>query len=569
MKRNPLAPVLAVPTVLAVLAGPAAAIQATPPATPPPAPPEQTAGTGAGVDARVQEALKKLETGDLQGAIQGLERMRQEASASPQGLALLGGLYLEAGRAEEALAVLRPLADAPDADPAALYNAGRAAARLGQAEAAVRYFERSVAKAPSSPSARELGLIRSRQGQVVEAYRLLRPWSLANPRDTEARLTAAALSLRLERTAEAEELLAGFPADDPALRLLRAQAAIQRGDGRAALQQLEPIRDQHPPGMELELQRTRAEAHLLAGEAKAAVDLLRGQAQASPSVALVLGRAQRQAGDLDGALATLEPLANQVPEEARSLGDPRTAARISAEYGRVLLARKNASGAVTSLERATRLYPDGLEAWESLAEALTAAGRAPEAKAAIDRALQLRTARQARARAVEPAPPGTPTPPAPPAARPEESAEVKEAARLVIEGKPDKALIVARQGIGINPRDLALRALEIRALLMLERLPEALKSADAAIQAFPNNPDTLYQRGVVRMATRDFKGAEQDFRKAMEVAPNHTAAMNDLAVLLSAQGRKDEAEKLLQKALAVNPNDPQAAENLKRLREGG
>lgn len=563
MRRNHLAPILAVP-VLALLAAPAAGTQATTPATPPP--PQETAGTGAGVDARVQEALKKLEAGDLQGAIQGLEGMRQEPSASPQGLALLGGLYLEAGRAEDAMAVLRPLADAADADPAALYNAGRAAARLGQAEAAVRYFERSVAKAPSSPSGRELGLIRSRQGQVVEAYRLLRPWSLANPRDTEARLTAAALSLRLERTAEAEELLAGFPADDPALRLLRAQAAIQRGDGRAALQQLEPVRDQHPPGMELELRRTRAEAHLLAGEAKAAADLLRGHAQASPSVALVLGRAQRQAGDLDGALATLEPLANQIPEDPKALGDPRTAARISAEYGQVLLARKNASGAVTSLERATRLYPDGLEAWESLSEALTAAGRAEEAKAAIDRALQLRTARQARALAVEPGPPGTP---APPAARPEESAEVKEAARLVIEGKPDKALTVARQGIGINPRDLALRALEIRALLMLERLPEALKSAEAAIQAFPNNPDTLYQRGVVRMAMRDLKGAEQDLRQAMEIAPTHTAALNDLAVLLSAQGRKDEAEKLLQKVLAINPNDPQAADNLKRLREGG
>jgi Flp pilus assembly protein TadD len=525
-----------------------------------------TAGTGAGTDARVQEALKKLEGGDLPGAIQGLEALRNDPAAPPQGLALLGALYLEANRAEESLKVLQPMAEKPDADAAVLYNAGRAAQRFGQPGLARRYFESSLAKAPASPAARELGLIYSRQGQVVEGYRLLRPWVVANPRDGDARLTAAALALQLDRTAEAEEMLAGFEEANPAGRLLRAQAAIQRGDGKAALKLLEPIRAQHPANLELEVRRTEAEARLLNNEPKAAVDLLKGRAAASPSVALVLGRAQRQAGDLAGALATLKPLADQVPNDPKALGDPRTPAGIAAEYGRILLAQKNTAGAVAALEKATRLYPNGAEAWQSLADALTAAGRAPEARTAKDKAAQLRAA-QARP-AATPAPATAPGPQARPAVPANASPAAREAARLIVASEPEKALTAARNAITADPKDFYLRTLEVRALLMLDRLPEALKSSESAVQAFPGSADALYQRGVVRMASKDVKGAEQDLRQALALAPSHTAAMNDLAVLLGAQGRKAEARALLEKVLAINPTDPMAKDNLKRLEDG-
>jgi tetratricopeptide (TPR) repeat protein len=519
-------------------------------------------GTGAGTDARVQEALKKLEGGDLAGAIQGLEVLRTDPAASPQGLALLGALYLEANRAEEALKVLQPLADKPDADPAVLYNAGRAAVRFGQPGLARRYFEGSVAKAPSSPAVRELGLLYSRQGQVVEAYRLLRPWAVSHPRDGDVRLTAAALALQLDRTGEAEEMLTGFEDANPAARLLRAQAAIQRGNGKAALQLLEPIRAQHPASLEPEIRRTEAEARLLTNEPKAAVALLQGKTGASPSLVLLLGRAQRLAGDLAGAAATLKPLADQAPNDPKGLGDPRTPAGIVAEYGRVLLAQKNTAGALAALEKSTRLYPDGAEAWQSLADALTAAGRAAEAKAARDKAAQLKTAAAPASAGGNAAAP--PRPLTPPGASPES----REAAQLITAGQPEKALAAARRAVSANPKEFFPRTLEVRALLMLDRLQEALKSAESAVQGFPGSADAFYQRGVVRMASKDVKGAEQDLRKALEIAPSHIAALNDLAVLLGAQGKKAEARTLLEKVLAINPTDPMAKDNLKRLEDG-
>lgn len=70
------------------------------------------------------------------------------------------------------------------------------------------------------------------------------------------------------------------------------------------------------------------------------------------------------------------------------------------------------------------------------------------------------------------------------------------------------------------------------------------------------------------MASKDVKGAEQDLRKALEIAPSHIAALNDLAVLLGAQGKKAEARTLLEKVLAINPTDPMAKDNLKRLEDG-
>jgi Flp pilus assembly protein TadD len=49
------------------------------------------------------------------------------------------------------------------------------------------------------------------------------------------------------------------------------------------------------------------------------------------------------------------------------------------------------------------------------------------------------------------------------------------------------------------------------------------------------------------------------------MAPQHTAAMNDLAVLLMMRDDKEEARLLLHQVLALNPEDPVATGNLQAL----
>jgi Flp pilus assembly protein TadD len=45
--------------------------------------------------------------------------------------------------------------------------------------------------------------------------------------------------------------------------------------------------------------------------------------------------------------------------------------------------------------------------------------------------------------------------------------------------------------------------------------------------------------------------------------------MNDLAVLLITQKKTDEARKLLEEVLRINPQDKTAAANLEQIKKGG
>jgi predicted Zn-dependent protease len=400
-------------TLSAVQASAGAAPAAPSPATPSPAvPPAASAAAGGGgtgsqaAEARLSEAGNLAAAGKFKEAIAKLEALRREPGCPPRAVALLGALYLKVNRPKEALDVLRPLAAPADAQPAVLYNAGLAALAVHDVPAADGYLVRAVRQQPGSPATRELGLLRAHQGKVVEAYSMLRPWSLRNPKDGEALLTAAALALQLDRPAEAEQLIAGMPQDDPGIVLLRAKILVQQGDGKDAVALLTPLLAHHPKGMEPEVRRTLAEGYLAAGQPKPAVDLLKDRVAGHPAVALDLALAQHRSGDVLGALVTLRPFADQLPADAKGLGDPRPATGIAIEYGRLLVDAGRSQEAVAVLEKATHILPQSLEAWQSLSQAYGAAGRRADSQAAAARAEALEKAALVPPESQKPAPPG-------------------------------------------------------------------------------------------------------------------------------------------------------------------
>ncbi len=527
------------------------------------------APTASPLDKPVFDAIEKYKAGDAPGALAILEPHKKELAGQTPLLALLGAIYLDAGKPQPALEILAPLAAAADADASVLYNTGRAELALGKIAEARRDLARSVAIEPASPASRELGLLFAREGQVVEAYRSLRPWSIRSPRDSEARLTAAMLALQLERPFEAEELLIGQKPDDPAIRLLSAKVAIQKGDGPAALALLQPIAAKHPPAMDLEIRRTQAEAYLLADSPAEALALLRGKSGNVPALALLLARAQRQTKDAAGALATLKPFAEKLPADPAAAGDPRPAAAIAVEYGQLLAAQGRAAEGLGFLERATQLNPVSPEAFKAYGDALTAAGRAVDAKAPLAKAQELAAGRaQARAEAEKAAQefraaveaPAAPAKPAPPA-----SPEMQEAMRKMATGDQAGAIAAIHKRVVAAPDDVVARALEVRLLLAAKRYTEALAAADSALRQAPQNPDMIYQHGAVQMALGHAGDAELDFRRAIAIDAKNTAAMSDLAVLLSVQNKKAEAEQLLKRVLEINPRDLNAKANLDRL----
>lgn len=543
---------------------PAAAAPAAEAAPQAPAPAQPAAPEISPAGKKFQEAAGLVKKGDNAGAIAILEGLRRDGQAAPHHLSLLGALYIDAGRVAEAMTILRPLAAPEDADPAVLYNAGRAALIMRNLPEAQTYFERSVAKVAMSPATRELGLLLSRQGKVVEAYRYLRPWSMSNPNDLEARITAATVALRLERPAEADEILSGLPEGEPAIQLLRAQARIQRGDGKGALAILQPIEKSHPEGLDPEVRRTVAEAHLAANDPASALKALDGHTAGRPSLLLLQARAQRMSGDSPAAMATLKPLVAQLPDDPKLIGDPRPAAGVAVEYGRLLLAAKDVQGAVPMLEKATRLYPSSREAWEVYAEALTAAGRPQDAAGARQKAKEIADAAAARPNTA-PAAAAQAAPAAP--AGETLGPNLSEALRQMAAGQNDKALEAVRKEVAAAPGNARARGLEVQLLLRMQRFQDALKASEAAVAADPKNPDFLYLRGASQIALQHVAEAEKDLRRTLEMAPQHIAAMNDLAVVMMLQKKPSEAQKLLERVLALNPNDAAAKASLANLKK--
>ncbi|HEV8238558.1 MAG TPA: tetratricopeptide repeat protein [Thermoanaerobaculia bacterium] len=539
----------------------AAAQTAAPPAA---APAKPAAGAAAEVDAAVKDAGALAQAGKIKEAIARLERSR--AALDERGQSLLGALYVRDGRAAEALVVLRPLADRKEAEAAVLYNAGRAALMASDVEKGQVYLARSVDRDPASPARRELGLLLSRQGRVVEAYSMLRPWTLRNAQDGDARLVAATLAIALERPLEAAQLLDGL-VQSPAVLLLSARVAVELGDGEAALRRLQGVLANHPPAMDPEVRRVAAEAYLLAGQPAKAVEMLAGKAGKVPALVLLLGKAQRQAGNPAAAIATLQPLAAQVPDDPSKLGDPRPAAAMALEYGQLLLATGKAAEAVPMLQKATKLRAEDEAGWDALARALDAAGRAAEATQAREHAQGLAAARsQALAAAGGGGAPAGSNPAA--AGQPAVPAYASVAMKLAQDGKLQQAFDVVSQRLQAAPDDELARTLQVRLLLSREQNAAALNAADMAVARFPGSPDFIYLRGAVEMAMHDLAAAERDYRRALQLQPQHLASMSDLAVLLMNQGKNEEAKKLLEQVLALNPQDKTAAANLEQLRKG-
>jgi tetratricopeptide (TPR) repeat protein len=521
----------------------------------------QTAGQAKPPDPQppqVEEAAKKLQSGDLKGAIAVLEPLRNQRGTHPAALSMLGVLYLQAGRPNDSLALLEPIAaDGDRAGPLILQSAARAALALGQTAKAEAYLERAVAKAPVSPASRDLGILRGSQGRMADSYRLLRPWSLAHPEDEEARLSAAYGAIELNRPSEAEELLEGLPEENPRVRLLRGRVYLIKGEPEPAIATLKPLIGTSPPSLEPEVRRRLAEAHIAFGESSAAVALLQGKVGNDPSLALLLSRAHYQAGNPAEAAAGLEPFARDLlSKEPAADRDKKLAADFALEHGRALVALSKWAEAMASLDVAVRLDPRSLQGWQLLGRAQMAAGRREDAARSMEKFRELQSQQKDNSTRVSEIERGESDP---------TGRNLQRAMDLAAAGRTDEALATVRQEIGIAAQDPRPRLAEITILVGAQRPQEALTAAESALAAMPGHPDFLYLRGAARMALRQLPGAEQDFRQALQAKPDHVATMNDLAVLLMSTGRNNEARELLRKVLEIKPGDATATANLKAL----
>ena len=199
-------------------------------------------------------------------------------------------------------------------------------------------------------------------------------------------------------------------------------------------------------------------------------------------------------------------------------------------------------GAATAYRRAVESNPRSLDAWEYLARSLTALGRHSEALTAWRRAFELSGSTHLA---------------------------LAEAQTLMALGRPDEALARLRAQAEAAPDDPRPPMLQARTLAAMGRFGEAQEVVDRLLRQTPDSADALYLRGAVRIGLRRLGDAETDLRRALEIAPGHTAAMSDLAMILKHRGDLDGARRLLQRVVALNPDDGNAARQLRELASRG
>ena len=511
------------------------------------------------VPEELRPIVDAVRSGRVQEAIARLEPIAARADAPPQAPGILGALYVDVGRSEEALELLGPLAEGETPDPAVLYNVGRAAAALDRTALARGYFERSLQLEPRSPASLELGRLDLGDGRPGTAYLWLRRWLALAPNDGSARLAAARAAIELGRTTEARALLTGVDVADPQARLLEARTLELEGDGWGALALLNQLKTSAPTSLQPDVDVGLARAYLRIGQPEVASESLSGSAALSrPEAVRLLALAQGLSDEPEKALATL---AGPVEQALLSSDEAQTAqaaqqAEILELNGRLLVELGRYEEALPSLLGATRRRPWHLQAWKGLAEALAAAGRSEEAESARNIAVgleQTRSTLMVRGSSGEP----------------ELDATGEQLLRAIVlaQGEQDERAIeiVEHQQELVIGDDLRPGFVHVRVLMLLDRNLDALAVAQQQTEQAPFNADTYYQRGVVQMALGELEAAEEDYRRALELVPDHVAGLNDLAVLLIQKGESEEARALLQRVLGIRPGDLTAIQNLERL----
>jgi tetratricopeptide (TPR) repeat protein len=85
---------------------------------------------------------------------------------------------------------------------------------------------------------------------------------------------------------------------------------------------------------------------------------------------------------------------------------------------------------------------------------------------------------------------------------------------------------------------------------------------DRLVSLQPLAPEGYVTRATANVVRKDFRRAEIDFDRAVQVAPNNPMPLTKMAKFRLVQGRTADAEKLLQQALAKASADPEATQTL-------
>jgi tetratricopeptide (TPR) repeat protein len=145
----------------------------------------------------------------------------------------------------------------------------------------------------------------------------------------------------------------------------------------------------------------------------------------------------------------------------------------------------------------------------------------------------------------------------PPSSQQYVTARVTRAQLLAGKGKVDDARKMLAGIQTDDPREQAQIARTDAAILFdAKRYPEAQARLQEANEAFPNDPEIQYDYAMAAEKNHHYELMESVLRKVMQEQPDNPQAYNALGYSLADRNQRlDEADKLIEKASALAPND--------------
>lgn len=442
--------------------------------------------------------------------------------------------------------------------------------QLGKQYKSSQLFQRSV----------EIALT-ARAGE--QALGAAKAWRQALPNDRQAAEFNAQILMALNRPQAMVEPLRSLiqltPQPQQPQALARLTRSLLRLTDRAATARLvdevtQPWREPNQNFAEAWL--TSGEAWMAAGDAQLAFARLKQ--------ALALNPALTTAGLLATDLMVNVPEAESIVTSQLTTS-PTDALRLA--YARRLLSMQRTADATAQLDQVVKNQPSNAIAWLSLGAARSELNQLDEAEKATKRFIELAVASQARS-----------TTPAADDATAESSQvldpamgylkmaqlserrnQLDQADQWLQKADPNgekmnvqiiRAKLVAAQGKMPEARKLlqAIQETEPRdALFKINAEAQLLREHDQHTEAyavlkqgrarFPQDPELMYDLGMVAEHLQRHEEAESQLKELIAVQPDHPNAYNALGYSLADRGiRLDEAHALLSKAMQLRPGDP-------------
>jgi tetratricopeptide (TPR) repeat protein len=122
---------------------------------------------------------------------------------------------------------------------------------------------------------------------------------------------------------------------------------------------------------------------------------------------------------------------------------------------------------------------------------------------------------------------------------------------------------LARESRGQPRLEIVFTTIEASVLMQEGYMSEARTLLDTALNKFPNDTDLLFSRVLLFDGLKDRAASEQDLRQIIRMKPDDSRALNHLGYMLADQtDRYEEALELLERAIAISPDDPAITDSL-------